>query len=71
MAEAAFRTVKSELYIRPLFHQLEPRVKAHVLEAFLGYALLGHAQPPAEAPTSGRSKTVGQRSSQCSSFYPR
>jgi hypothetical protein len=25
-AEAAFRTLKSELYIRPLFHQLEPRV---------------------------------------------
>jgi len=38
-AEAAFRTLQSELYIRPLFHQLEPRVKAHVLVAFLGYAL--------------------------------
>src|SRR5215813_218307 len=38
-AEAAFRTLKSELYVRPLFHQLEPRVKAHVLVAFLGYAL--------------------------------
>jgi transposase len=38
-AEASFRTLKSELYIRPLFHQLEPRVKAHVLIAFLGYAL--------------------------------
>jgi transposase len=38
-AEASFRTLKSELYIRPLFHQLEPRVKAHVLVAFLGYAL--------------------------------
>ena len=25
--------------IRPLFHQLEKRVKAHVLVAFLGYAL--------------------------------
>ena len=38
--EAAFRTLKSELEIRPLFHQLEKRVKAHVLVAFLGYALL-------------------------------
>jgi transposase len=38
-AEASFRTLKSELYIRPLFHQREPRVKAHVLVAFLGYAL--------------------------------
>jgi transposase len=38
-AEASFRALKSELSIRPLFHQLEARVKAHVLVAFLGYAL--------------------------------
>src|ERR1700733_2370129 len=38
-AEASFRALKSELSIRPLFHQREPRVKAHVLLAFLGYAL--------------------------------
>jgi transposase len=38
-AEACFRVLKSELSVRPLFHQLEPRVKAHVLVAFLGYAL--------------------------------
>jgi len=38
-AEAAFRTLKSEIHIRPLLHQLESRVKAHVLVAFLGYAL--------------------------------
>jgi transposase len=38
-AEAAFRALKSELSIRPVFHQLESRVKAHVMVAFLGYAL--------------------------------
>src|SRR5437879_5471970 len=38
-AEASFRALKSELSIRPLFHQLESRVKAHVLVGFLGYAL--------------------------------
>jgi transposase len=38
-AEASFRALKSELSVRPLFHQLESRVKAHVLVAFLGYAL--------------------------------
>src|SRR5215471_10155996 len=38
-AEASFRALKSELSIRPLFHQKEHRVKAHVLVAFLGYAL--------------------------------
>ncbi len=38
-AEAAFRALKSELSIRPIFHQKEHRVKAHILVAFLGYAL--------------------------------
>lgn len=38
-AEASFRALKSELSIRPLFHQKEPRVKAHVRVAFLAYAL--------------------------------
>jgi transposase len=38
-AEASFRALKSELSIRPLFHQREPRVKAHVMVGFLGYAL--------------------------------
>ena len=38
-AEAAFRALKSELAIRPLFHQLEHRTKAHILVAFLGSAL--------------------------------
>jgi transposase len=38
-AEASFRALKNELSIRPLFHQKEPRVKAHVMVAFLGYAL--------------------------------
>src|ERR1700694_2300246 len=38
-AEASFRALKSELSIRPLFHQLESRVKEHVMVAFLGYAL--------------------------------
>jgi hypothetical protein len=38
-AEAAFRSLKSELPIRPLFHPKEARVKAHVSAAFPGYAL--------------------------------
>jgi transposase len=38
-AESSFRALKSELSVRPLFHQLESRVKAHVMVAFLGYAL--------------------------------
>jgi transposase len=37
--EATFRALKSEVSIRPLFHQLETRVKAHMMVTFLGYAL--------------------------------
>ncbi len=37
--EASFRALKSELSIRPIHHQKKSRVKAHVLVAFLGYAL--------------------------------
>jgi transposase len=59
-AEASFRALKSELSIRPLFHQKEPRVKAHVMVAFLGYALwvtLKHVlkRRPAIVPAPSRS----------------
>lgn len=37
--EQAFRTLKSDLDLRPIFHQLEGRVEAHILVAFLGYCL--------------------------------
>jgi hypothetical protein len=37
--EAAFKTLKSELGIRPLYHQLERRVEGHILIAFLAYCL--------------------------------
>jgi hypothetical protein len=37
--ENAFRIQKSELAIRPVWHQHEERVKAHILVCFLAYAL--------------------------------
>jgi transposase len=37
--EAAFKCLKSELGIRPIYHQLEHRVEAHILVAFLAYCL--------------------------------
>jgi transposase len=37
--EAVFRSLKSELGIRPIYHQLEHRSDAHVLIAFLAYCL--------------------------------
>jgi len=38
-AEAAFRTAKSDLGMRPIFHQKEDRVQAHILVCFLALAL--------------------------------
>jgi hypothetical protein len=37
--EAAFRIHKSELTIRPIWHQREDRVQAHILVYFLAYVL--------------------------------
>jgi Transposase DDE domain len=38
-AEAAFRTGKSDLHLRPVFHQKTERVEAHILVSFLSLAL--------------------------------
>src|SRR5438094_5294636 len=38
-AEAAFRIHKSELSIRPIWHQKTDRVRAHILVCFLAYVL--------------------------------
>lgn len=37
--EAAFRTLKHDLAIRPIYHQVEPRIEAHVFLSFLAYSL--------------------------------
>jgi transposase len=38
--EAAFKCLKSDLGIRPIYHQREQRVEAHILVAFLAYCLI-------------------------------
>ena len=37
--EAAFKTLKGDLAIRPIFHQAEHRIEAHIFIAFLAYCL--------------------------------
>ena len=37
--EEAFKDLKGDLAIRPLFHQLESRIEAHIFIAFLAYCL--------------------------------
>ena len=56
--EEAFRNLKGDLAIRPIFHQDEERVEAHIFIAFLAYCLhvtLGrrlHALAPGLTPRS-------------------
>jgi hypothetical protein len=38
-AEEAFRIHKSELHLRPLWHQKDDRIKAHIFVCFLSFAL--------------------------------
>ena len=37
--EEAFKILKGDLALRPLFHQLESRIEAHIFIAFLAYCL--------------------------------
>ncbi len=37
--EAAFKTLKDDLGLRPVYHQLEQRIEAHIFVAFLAYCL--------------------------------
>jgi transposase len=37
--EEAFRNLKGDLAIRPIYHQLESRIEAHIFIAFLAYCL--------------------------------
>lgn len=56
-AEAAFRIHKSDLSLRPIWHQKEERVRAHILVCFLGYVLwkmLEHWQAKAGLGNSPR-----------------
>jgi hypothetical protein len=37
--EEAFKNLKGDLAIRPIFHKVEPRIEAHIFVAFLAYCL--------------------------------
>jgi transposase len=37
--EQAFRNLKGDLAVRPIFHQEEPRIEAHIFVSFLAYCL--------------------------------
>jgi transposase len=49
--ESAFKSMKSDLAVRPIWHQVQPRVEAHIFVAFMGYCLMAalrkHLEPSA------------------------
>ena len=51
--EEAFKTLKGDLAVRPIHHQLEPRIEAHIFVAFLAYCAPRHAAP---APARSRAR---------------
>jgi hypothetical protein len=52
--EEAFRTQKSELVLRPIWHQEETRVDSHILISFLAYAMWKTLQTWMERAGLGR-----------------
>jgi transposase len=56
--EEAFRNLKGDLAVRPIYHQLEHRIEAHIFVAFLAYCLhvtlrqLARAHSPGLTPRS-------------------
>ena len=60
-AEAAFRIQKDQLDIRPIWHQREDRVQAHILVCFLAFVLwksleMWQSAPDSETPRAPSSK---------------
>lgn len=51
--EAAFKCLKSDLAIRPIYHQLANRIEAHILVAFLAYCLMVTLKKRLEARAPG------------------
>ena len=56
--EAAFKNLKDDLQLRPIFHQLEHRIEAHIFVAFMAYCLQvtlrAHLEPLAAGPHLSR-----------------
>ena len=40
LSEQAFKELKHDLAVRPVFHQIEERIEAHIFVSFIAYCLL-------------------------------
>ena len=74
--EEAFKTLRGDLAIRPIFHQLEARIEAHVFIAFLAYCLhvtLGrrlHALAPGLTPLAASTSAAAPAPAARCAAYP-
>src|ERR1700733_12301999 len=59
-AEASFRALNSELSIRPLFHQREPRVQSPCPARVPGLRALGHVETSTQAPSADCAEAIGE-----------
>ena len=65
--EEAFKNLKGDLAIRPIFHQDQDRIEAHIFIAFLAYCLHAtlarrlHALAPGFSPRSVIEKFAAMR----------
>ena len=73
-AEAAFRIHKTDLRVRPIGHQKQDRVLAHILVCFLAMSSGRHsasaAPPPASATSRGASSPKSAKSASSTCCYP-
>ena len=67
-AETAFRIQKSDLELRPIWHQKETRVQAHILVCFLALCGVEAPQPVVPRRRPGRGATQGPRRAVADSF---
>jgi hypothetical protein len=51
--EEALQTLNSDLALRPIHHQVEPRVETHISFAFLGFCLTVMLRPKLKALAPG------------------
>ena len=58
--EEAFKNLKGDLAIRPIFHQNEKRIEAHIFVAFLAYCLQVTLRPGSGLwpPASSRARCL-------------
>jgi len=53
--ESAFKSLKSDLAVRPVWHRVQPRVEAHLFVAFMGYCLMAALRKRLEQTAPGLS----------------